>query len=106
MQRGSAKHSVKGGLAFLWEMRCSTPYSSAPNEPIKMALGTRDYVVEATPPANFCPPTLVRLPPWKGVKYNLSVRPLFLFVFPTTSRVHTRVGRFLRSMRQMTSFRC
>ncbi len=61
VQRGSAKHSVKGGLAFLWEMRYSTP-----NEPIKMAFGTRDYVVEATPPANFCQPTLVRLPPGNG----------------------------------------
>ncbi len=66
VQHGSAKHSVNGGLAFLWEMRFSTPYSSAPNEPIKMAFGTRDYVVEATPPANFCPPTLYRLPPGKG----------------------------------------
>jgi len=53
VQHGSAKHSVKGGLAFLWEMRFLTPYSSAPNEPIKMAFGTRDYVMETTPPANF-----------------------------------------------------
>ncbi len=42
VQHGSAKHSVNGGLAFLWEMRFSTPYSSAPNEPIEMAFGTRD----------------------------------------------------------------
>ncbi len=42
VQRGSAKHSVKGGLAFLWEMRFSTPFSSAPNVPIKMAFGTLD----------------------------------------------------------------
>jgi len=41
-------------------------YSSAANEPIKMAFGTCDYVAEATLPANFCPPTLVRLPPGKG----------------------------------------
>ena len=42
------------------------PHSSAPNEPIKMAFGTRDYVVETTPPANFHLPTPVSLPPGKG----------------------------------------
>ncbi len=42
------------------------PYSSALNEPIKMAFGTRDYVVETTPPANLYPPTLFRLPPGMG----------------------------------------
>ncbi len=38
------------------------PYSSVPNEPIEMAFGTRDYVVEATPlqifvhlPLSVCP---------------------------------------------------
>ncbi len=30
VQRGSAKHSVKGGLAFLWEMRFSTPLLLSP----------------------------------------------------------------------------
>ena len=42
------------------------PYSSAPNEPIKMAFGTRDYVVETTPLANYYPTTPFRLPHGKG----------------------------------------
>ncbi len=41
-------------------------YSSAPNEPIKMAFGTRDYVVETTPPANFHQSAHFGLPPEKG----------------------------------------
>ncbi len=80
-----------------------TPYSSTPNEPIKMAFGTRDYVVENTPPANLYPTTLLRLPAGKG--WNITMCPS-LFVFPTTSRALTRVGRFTRSLHQMTSFRC
>ena len=44
--------------------------------------------------------------PWKGVKYNGFVRPFFLFVEPSPSRAPTRVGRFSRSMRHMTSFQC
>ena len=44
----------------------STPHSSAPNEPIKMAFGTRDYVMETTPPANLYPPIFTSLPPGMG----------------------------------------
>ena len=70
-----------------------TPYSSAPNEPIKMAFGTRDYVMETTPPANFYPITLIALPhgmgSWNGVKYNDFCPSLFcLFFLVITGRRH------------------
>ena len=59
----------------------STPHSSAPNEPIKMAFGTRDYVMETTPPANFYPPTLFSLPPGKGWNITYVSVPFFCLCF-------------------------
>jgi len=72
----SAKHSVKGGLAFLWEMRFLTPYSSAPNEPTKMPFGTRDYVMEARPLQIFIT-RLILVYPRERVKYTDNVCPFF-----------------------------
>ena len=62
--------------------RCdfSTPHSSAPNEPIIMKFGTRDYVMETTPPANFYPPTLVSLPPGKGWNITYVSVPFLCFL--------------------------
>jgi len=105
VQHGSAKHSVNGGLAFLWKCDFRPPLQLSPNEPIKMAFGTRDYVVETTPPAHFYPATMVCLPPGKGWNITgLSVT-FFLFVFSSPRRPPKRIGRFSRSRRQMTSFR-
>jgi len=42
-----------------------------------MAFGTRDYVVETTPPADFYPATLVRLPPGKGWNITYVSVPFF-----------------------------
>ena len=55
------------------------PYSSAPNEPIKMAFGTRDYVMETTPHANFYQPTLITLPP--GMGWNITYVSVTFFFF-------------------------
>ena len=68
MTRSAAAHSTVLRAGWLSYGQCdfSTHHSSAPNEPIKMAFGTRDYIVEATPPANFYLPTPVSLPPGKG----------------------------------------
>ena len=75
----AAAHSTVLRAGWLSYGKCdfSTPHSSAPNEPIKMAFGTRDYVVETTPPANFYPPTLVSLPPGKGWNITYVSVPFF-----------------------------
>jgi len=78
-QRVSAKHSIEGGLVSYGKSNFSTLQSSAPNEPIKMAFGTRDYVMETTPPANFYPPTLASLQPWKGVNISCVSVPFLSF---------------------------
>ena len=106
VQRGSAKHSVKGGLAFLWEMRFFDPPQLSPqwsdnNEILHMWLRHGDHA-----PCKFLPSYLCQSAPWNGVKYNQFVSvPFFLFVFPSPRHAPRRVGRFSRSMRQMTSFR-
>ena len=67
VQRGSGYSTVlRADWLSYGQCDFSTPHSSAPNEPIKMAFGTRDYVMETTPPANFYLPTPVSLPPGKG----------------------------------------
>ena len=70
----------------------TTPYSSDPNEPIKMfkmAFGTRDNVVETTLPANYLSNYPCPSAPWKGVKYNLCVCHFFVFVSYDKPCAHT-----------------
>ena len=78
VQRGSAKHSVKGGLAFLWEMRFFDPPQLSPqwsdnNEILHMWLRHGDHA-----PCKFLPSYLCQSAPWNGVKYNQFVSVPFL----------------------------
>ena len=71
---------LRAGWLSYGQCDFSTPHSSAPNEPIKMAFGTRDSSWRPRPLQIF-----IHLPlsvcPWKGVKYNLCPSLFFCLCF-------------------------